>query len=139
MLLSVISFKPGLRVIEMKCFNHQDRDSVAVCLTCGKGLCRECARESGGGISCSPQCTAARHDNKILFTELDAHLKNSRRSNILSGLFSLAMGILFVYFSDLGSGFIYDFVFLLGVGFAVYGILALLVLMLIFYRNRRQL
>ena len=27
----------------MKCFNHPDREAVATCQSCGKGLCRECA------------------------------------------------------------------------------------------------
>lgn len=29
----------------MKCFNHTDREAVATCQHCGKGLCRECAAE----------------------------------------------------------------------------------------------
>jgi len=27
----------------MKCFNHTDREAVATCQRCGKGLCKECA------------------------------------------------------------------------------------------------
>lgn len=27
----------------MKCFNHEDREAVATCQRCGKGLCKECA------------------------------------------------------------------------------------------------
>lgn len=27
----------------MKCFNHEDREVVATCQRCGKGLCKECA------------------------------------------------------------------------------------------------
>ncbi len=27
----------------MKCFNHPKEDAVAVCKSCGKGVCRECA------------------------------------------------------------------------------------------------
>lgn len=29
----------------MKCFNHPERDAVATCQKCGKGLCRECAEK----------------------------------------------------------------------------------------------
>lgn len=29
----------------MKCFNHPDREAVATCQKCGKGLCRECAEK----------------------------------------------------------------------------------------------
>lgn len=27
----------------MKCFNHVEREAVATCQNCGKGLCKECA------------------------------------------------------------------------------------------------
>ena len=27
----------------MKCYHHPDRDAVAVCTECGRGLCKECA------------------------------------------------------------------------------------------------
>ena len=29
----------------MKCFNHPEREAVATCQKCGKGLCRECAQK----------------------------------------------------------------------------------------------
>ncbi len=29
----------------MKCFNHPEREAVATCQNCGKGLCRECAEK----------------------------------------------------------------------------------------------
>ena len=29
----------------MKCFNHTERDAVATCQKCGKGLCKECAEK----------------------------------------------------------------------------------------------
>lgn len=29
----------------MKCFNHAEREAVATCQKCGKGLCRECAEK----------------------------------------------------------------------------------------------
>lgn len=32
-----------LEVNEMKCYHHPDRDAVASCSECGKGLCRECS------------------------------------------------------------------------------------------------
>ena len=27
----------------MKCYHHPDRDAVAACMECGRGLCKECA------------------------------------------------------------------------------------------------
>ena len=36
----------------MKCYNHHDRDAFAVCSTCGKGLCLECAEGICGKMEC---------------------------------------------------------------------------------------
>ena len=42
----------------MKCFNHHDRDAFAVCKSCGKALCLECAEEYKNEFICkdSPKC-----------------------------------------------------------------------------------
>ena len=29
----------------MKCYNHPEKDAIAQCVTCGKGLCEECAKK----------------------------------------------------------------------------------------------
>jgi hypothetical protein len=58
--------------------------------------------------------------------------------NFLGSFFSIGMGILFIYFSSQGYGLVYDFVFLLGIGFAVYGIVAQFVIMLIFFKSRKN-
>ena len=65
-----------------------------------------------------------------------AHLKNLKRMNLLGSLFSIGMGILFLYFSSQGFGLVYDFIFLLGVGFIVYGLMAQLVNMIILFKTR---
>ena len=36
----------------MKCFNHHDRDAFAVCKSCGKALCLECAEEYKNSYIC---------------------------------------------------------------------------------------
>lgn len=38
------------------CFYHEDRDAVARCAVCGKGICEECAIMSGGMAFCSDEC-----------------------------------------------------------------------------------
>jgi hypothetical protein len=40
----------------MKCFNHRDREAIAICKHCGKGLCDECLIESHGTVSCAGPC-----------------------------------------------------------------------------------
>ena len=36
----------------MKCYNHHDRDAFAVCKSCGKALCLECAEEYKNTFVC---------------------------------------------------------------------------------------
>jgi hypothetical protein len=40
----------------MKCFNHSEVDAIGVCKHCNKGLCRECAVEAAGSLSCRGAC-----------------------------------------------------------------------------------
>jgi len=49
------------------------------------------------------------------------------------------MGILFIYFSSQGFGLVYNFVFLLGIGFIVYSIMAQFVNMFIFFKERKNM
>lgn len=41
----------------MKCFNHQDNESLGVCKICSKAVCASCVMDTGRGISCSDLCT----------------------------------------------------------------------------------
>ena len=120
----------------MKCFNHHAKEAVAICKACGKAICPECALVSENDITCRQSCAQTLSEKNALHTKQIAHFKNLRRMNILGSVFSIGMGILFIYFSSLGFGLVYDFVFLLGVGFAVYGIMAQLVNMVIFFKNK---
>ncbi|MCM1056972.1 MAG: DUF6040 family protein [Firmicutes bacterium] len=45
----------------MKCFNHPDREAVATCQNCGKGLCRECA-EKHTPCLCDPCAAKLKQD-----------------------------------------------------------------------------
>ena len=122
----------------MKCYNHSERDSVAICKACGKAICHECARESENGIACQQSCINFLAKKKELSIDQAAHLKNLKRMNFLGSFFSIGMGILFIYFSSQGFGLVYDFVFLLGIGFTVYGVVAQFVNMLILLKERKS-
>ncbi|MDX1777001.1 MAG: DUF2180 family protein [Desulfobulbales bacterium] len=122
----------------MKCYNHPESEAVAVCLACGKGVCRQCVFASENAVSCREKCSAVLSSRDELQARQAAHLKNVKRMNLLGSLFSLGMGALFIYFSYQGFGLVYDFVFLLGAGFAVYGIVALCVNMFIFIKVKMK-
>ena len=41
----------------MHCFNHNDRDAVAICISCGMAICPSCVkRTQGDRIVCSDNC-----------------------------------------------------------------------------------
>ena len=115
----------------MKCYNHPAIDGIAICKACGKAICHECAMESEGSIACQQSCLNTLSNKKEFYAKQTAHLNNLKRINILGSFFSIGMGALFIYFSSQGFGLVYDFIFLLGVGFIVYGFVAQFVNMFI--------
>ena len=40
----------------MRCFTHQEKEAVAICRACGKGLCPDCGVDLGRGLSCRGRC-----------------------------------------------------------------------------------
>ena len=122
----------------MKCFNHPAKEAVAICKACGRAVCPECQIESENGIACRQSCAKTLSEKYALHAKQIDHFKNIRRMNFLGSLFSIGMGILFIYFSSLGAGFVYDFIFLLGAGFAVYGIMVQLVNMVMFFKAKNN-
>lgn len=122
----------------MKCFNHPDRDTVAICMACGRAVCRECAHDSGYGTYCRESCQRVLTERHELQTMQGSQLKHAGRMALLGTLFSLVMGIIFIIFSQAGFGIVYDLVFLLGWGFIIYGLVALLVYFIVLKRRKRS-
>ena len=120
----------------MKCFNHPAREAVAICMACGRAVCPECGLDSEDGIACRQSCARILSKQKELHAKQSAHLKNIKNMNFLGSFFSIGMGCLFIYFSSQGFGLVYDFIFLLGAGFAAYGIMAQLVIIFVFLRTK---
>jgi hypothetical protein len=46
----------------MRCFTHHDKDAVAICRACGKGLCPECGADLGRGLACRGHCEQEARD-----------------------------------------------------------------------------
>jgi hypothetical protein len=40
----------------VKCFNHPQNEAVGSCKHCFRGVCPQCARDSGVGLACSETC-----------------------------------------------------------------------------------
>lgn len=83
----------------MKCFAHPQSDAVGTCKYCFKGICTECAKDSGIGLVCGPQCQEEVRSLKIM-TDRNKQAfplvgKTHTRNAVLLALF----GTCFVVFS----------------------------------------
>jgi hypothetical protein len=45
-----------VKTTPMRCFYHQEKESVGLCKYCAKGLCVECAIDLGKGLACKGKC-----------------------------------------------------------------------------------
>ena len=97
----------------MKCINHPDRDAVANCQTCGKGLCQECAEL----IKPIPQCVPCfKNDLSAEKQEIIATLVKSS----LPGIILMVLSIVGMFAGGEGinvMSIIIAPLFFLGIGF----------------------
>jgi hypothetical protein len=40
----------------MKCYIHKTTDALGTCKSCSKGVCEECAFDTGNGLACKNSC-----------------------------------------------------------------------------------
>lgn len=85
----------------MKCFYHPDRDAVAMCKSCNRGLCPTCSADVPPGVACQGKCEAdVAALNLIIQRNKTAYQKSGlahRRNAIamlIAGLIFAAFGIL---------------------------------------------
>ena len=78
----------------MKCFNHHEKDAVAVCRHCGKALCPDCTVESEHGVSCSGRCERHMGDFNELLNRAEKDAQGYRSLGILLIVASIMMAIL---------------------------------------------
>lgn len=108
----------------MKCFNHPDREAVATCQKCGKGLCRECA-EKYTPCMCEPCAEKTQRDQQQQAQNKEEQRKqkykdalvDTRGEFITTVLIGIVLGIaLIIWLRDDTYGFI-DYVgcFIIGI------------------------
>ncbi|MGB7815740.1 MAG: hypothetical protein WBL28_05250 [Methylotenera sp.] len=107
----------------MRCFNHQI-DAIGICKHCQRALCHDCCTDLGDGLACKEV-----HEEEV--KHLNSLIQNSKRAytsapkaSLFGPVFNIFMGLVFVYF-----GFkkgLDSFLFILGAGFVIYGVAALI-------------
>lgn len=50
----------------MECFAHAGAAAIGVCRSCGKGICRDYARDLGFALACSERCAKATSESEAL-------------------------------------------------------------------------
>jgi hypothetical protein len=76
----------------MKCFHHTGTDAVAVCASCGHGVCAQCIQSPPGSrVACSAGCAKelARRDETLVQISTAAHelLQQSHRNARASAVY----------------------------------------------------
>lgn len=89
----------------MKCFNHIEREAVATCQKCGKGLCRECA-EKYTPCMCEPCAEKTQRDKQQQAQNKEEQrtqkyknaLVDTRSEFIKTSVIGIIVGVLWVWF-----------------------------------------
>lgn len=89
----------------MKCFYHSDRDAVAVCKSCGRGICPECLADVPPGVACRNRCeteVAALNllirRNRTAYQKAGASWRRNAIGMLLAGLLFGGLGLLLLVF-----------------------------------------
>lgn len=89
----------------MNCFNHPEREAVATCQKCGKGLCRECAEKYTPCMcdSCAEQTRRsqqqqAQNKEEQRKQKYKDALVDTRSEFIKTAAIGILVGIIFVWF-----------------------------------------
>lgn len=83
----------------MKCYNHYERDAVAICKNCGKGLCKECAVELDNGlISCKGNCEKEVKYLKEMTEKSKKVYNKTAKTYYTTSLIYILLGLAFIGF-----------------------------------------
>lgn len=118
----------------MKCFNHIEREAVATCQKCGKGLCKECAEKYTPCMcdACAVQVRRnqqqqAKNKEEERKQKYKDALADTRSEFITTSVIGVIVGVLFVWLLSRTNSFkaeagLVDYVFDFFIGFcAVFG------------------
>jgi len=93
---STLVIIPGTRrsILSSSCFFHPDTSAIVLCAECRNPICSLCARETEGGLACSPSCgpaDPAREDDRKKDLFLTALLAAGVLLVLAGGAFILRM------------------------------------------------
>jgi hypothetical protein len=106
----------------MKCFNHGTVDAVGVCKHCYKALCRDCAVEVAGSISCRGPCEQEVVLVNALTRRAGTSYGKTSKAYLRATVIYILLGVLFGVFAIYQQGtFIRAFLIIMAVVFLLGG------------------
>lgn len=110
----------------MKCYYHHQSDAVAICKSCGRGLCPECEADVGPGSACKQRCENDVKDlntiiqrSKSAYQKTGAVYKRSAMALLVMGIIFIFIGVLpIIMLNNYGS----SFMAVLGIVFVIWSL-----------------
>ena len=107
----------------LRCFNHQT-DAIGICKHCQRALCSECCTDLGDGLACKGvHEEEVKHLNSLIQNTKQAY-SASPKASLFGPSFNIFMGLVFTYFGFQNG--LNNFLFIIGVGFVLYGVATLI-------------
>lgn len=108
----------------MRCFYHGDVEAVAICKSCGHGLCHDCCSEVGTGAACRNRCEGDVGALNEMIERNKTGYQKAAGAYSRSGYFLLILGLIFtgVGASGLGRGEPVWLLIVMGLVFFLYGL-----------------
>ena len=108
----------------MKCFYHGDAEAVAICKSCGRGICHECCAEIGTGAACRNRCEGDVEVINDMIQRNKSSFQKAGSAYTRSGVFLTALGLVFsaVGLYSVRDGHPQWFLLIMGVAFFIYGL-----------------
>ena len=85
----------------MKCFYHPDRDAVAMCKSCNRGLCLDCSADIPPGVACRDKCEAdvaalnlVLQRSKTAYQKTGASYRGIAITMLIAGIFFTGFGLI---------------------------------------------
>jgi hypothetical protein len=83
----------------MKCFNHTNVDAIAICKNCNKGLCQECAADTGVGVACKDKCESDVALLNVVFRQSTKAYQNASKTYLQFSIWMAVIGFGMLIFS----------------------------------------
>jgi hypothetical protein len=100
----------------MKCFSHPATDAIASCKHCFKGVCPQCARDTGIGVVCSPACEEEVRSIRAMVERNRKAYPLAARSQSRNAIWFTALALVLIVFGIIAHrGFMSNYLIVFGI------------------------